>query len=112
MIVVIFFFLLAAVGAQSPSPSGCPGYMFLGENSIPTCNQHIQFLSVSKDIITNFGDGNNFAARGFGSPDSWNPLNFTDKWTVIGMLNDWIQKYGNGHCDDPESVNYTKSFLI
>ena len=111
MVVAIFLFL-TIVGAQFSITAGCPGYMFLGENSIPTCDQHVTFLHVSKDIITTFGDNNNFAVRGFGSPDSWNPLNDTDKWGAIGSLNDWIEKYQNGHCKDPEAVNFTKSFLF
>ncbi|KAE9546007.1 hypothetical protein FO519_010781, partial [Halicephalobus sp. NKZ332] len=110
MLFLILFVFLTVARAQSPTPSGCGRYIFLGENSVPTCNQHVTFLKVSRDFVQKFGDGNQFAARGFGSPDNWTSLNYTDRWGVIGLFNDWIQKYDNGHCNDPEAPNYTNPF--
>ncbi|KAE9549714.1 hypothetical protein FO519_007078 [Halicephalobus sp. NKZ332] len=90
--------------------STCPAYIFMGENSVPTCDQHVTFLKVAKDTVSNFGNGNSFAARGFGSADNWYSLSYTDKYKFIQTMQEWINDYTNGKCSDPEDVNYTAPF--
>ena len=112
-IIIVFLFGQAQAQASTQAYSGCSGYMFLGENSVPTCNQHIIFLNVSKNIVEYFGYNyysqynNGFAAGGFGAPDDWKQLVYGNKSAFISTMDEWIGDYSNGKCSDPEDVNYT-----
>ena len=117
MIILVGIFVLCFFGQvqtqTTPVYAGCSGYMFLGENSVADCNQHITFLKVSKEVVLNFGydysSGRNdgFAARGFGAPDNWRPLNYMSKDQFISTMDEWIFNYTTTQCPIPEYVNYT-----
>ena len=103
LLLALFSLLISSSGYRIPNrsfSSECAGYMFVGEDSTPTCHQFSFFWRAVRALVRSYlFDGNGYGLRGFNNINSFLDLEMMNRDDFLNKIDKWVSSYGDDYCD-------------